>query len=518
MRLGAIFNKIYWKTKLTVQALKKRRKAKLSYGKLLKDEKKRSYIDVDWNCLIIDWRLDGNAVDYLGSQLENEEDMQPNSVVVKGYDCMTGYTIGFVQDKEQVEYIIPSYQNLNFFLNRLRIEKIYVNELFGYDDLYKMFYLLIKLKVKNDCQLIYFIHDSYCICPITPWGTKTVGHCTLRYDCMQCLEDEKCYENKEAQGSLYEWQGQWKIFLNKCDMIITFSQNLKDHVLRVYRELPVQVVTGQDENKLKNVNAHKKVEDVSGGVSICIPAYNNKKYVKRLLNSIQIQTYHDYEVIITDDSSDCEVEQLAAEYAVNMPIRYYRNRLPLGPTRNNNRAISLAVKKYVKIMHHDDWFARPDSLAQLVFLLEAHQDVDLAFSGAVGFGQGRSSYEHIKRDQAEALARDWRNLYFGNWIGAPSVTIFRNKGWLFDENLVWCVDYELYMRILSENSRFVYTELPLVYLGTSDAQLTKSCREDKKLMYDEQKYVYQKYKLYTNLRLWKNYMVKIIEYKLGSKE
>ena len=485
MRLGAISNKIYWKVKLTVQTRRKRRKSKLSYRKLLKDE--RLYIDVDWNCLIIDWRFDGNVVDYLGNQLKNEEDMQPNSVVVKNYERMTGYTIGFVQDKEQAEYIIPSYQDLKIFLGRLHIKKIYVNELFGYDDLYEIFYLLMELKVKKECQLICLIHDCYCICPIAPWGVKTVGgHCTLRCDCMQCLKDRKCYENTEVQSNLGEWQGQWRTFLSKCDTVIAFSQSIKDCVLEIYRGLHVQVVPRQNGNQLKKVNIYKKMEDGKEGVSICIPAYNNKEYVRRLLNSIQIQTYRDYEVVITDDSSGQEVEQVVAEYAVNMSIRYYRNGSPLGPTRNNNRAISLAEKKYVKIMHHDD-------------------------------GQGKSSYEHIRRDQAESLARDWRNLYFGNWIGAPSVTIFRNKGWLFDKNLVWRVDCELYMRILSENYQFEYTELPLIYLGTSDTQLTKSCREDNKLMYDEQKYIYRKYKMHTKFRFWKSYIAETVKYNLGSR-
>lgn len=38
-------------------------------------------------------------------------------------------------------------------------------------------------------------------------------------------------------------------------------------------------------------------------VSICIPAYNNGQAVRRLLSSVEKQTFKDYEVIITDDSA-----------------------------------------------------------------------------------------------------------------------------------------------------------------------------------------------------------------------
>ena len=39
-------------------------------------------------------------------------------------------------------------------------------------------------------------------------------------------------------------------------------------------------------------------------VSICIPTYNNAEEVERLLQSISVQEYKDYEVNISDDSTN----------------------------------------------------------------------------------------------------------------------------------------------------------------------------------------------------------------------
>jgi glycosyltransferase involved in cell wall biosynthesis len=39
-------------------------------------------------------------------------------------------------------------------------------------------------------------------------------------------------------------------------------------------------------------------------ISICIPAYKRIEFLQRLFDSIAIQTYKGYEVIITDDSPD----------------------------------------------------------------------------------------------------------------------------------------------------------------------------------------------------------------------
>ena len=45
-------------------------------------------------------------------------------------------------------------------------------------------------------------------------------------------------------------------------------------------------------------------------ISICIPAYQRTAFLKRLLDSIKIQTYSNYEVVITDDSPDFDVKEL----------------------------------------------------------------------------------------------------------------------------------------------------------------------------------------------------------------
>ena len=44
-------------------------------------------------------------------------------------------------------------------------------------------------------------------------------------------------------------------------------------------------------------------------VSICIPAYGNPVGICRLLESVRIQKYRDFEVIVTDDSPDDSVEK-----------------------------------------------------------------------------------------------------------------------------------------------------------------------------------------------------------------
>ena len=65
-------------------------------------------------------------------------------------------------------------------------------------------------------------------------------------------------------------------------------------------------------------------------ISICIPAYKRTHFLKRLLQSIELQTYKDFEVIISDDSDDDSVSQLLTAFEGKFPIQYFKNEKSLG--------------------------------------------------------------------------------------------------------------------------------------------------------------------------------------------
>ncbi|HOO79843.1 MAG TPA: glycosyltransferase family 2 protein [Lachnospiraceae bacterium] len=238
-------------------------------------------------------------------------------------------------------------------------------------------------------------------------------------------------------------------------------------------------------------------------VSICIPAYNNTVSLERLLQSISMQTYHDYEVIITDDSTNDEVKELVENYD-GLSILYEKNVKSLGPTANTNAAMKKANGELIKVMHHDDSFAHPLSLKNFVDMMDHHPKAVLAFSGTneqVYLKSGEidveKSYTRCISDLEMAqLNDDYRNLFLVNMIGAPSATIFRNQKELFDEYLKWLVDVDFYMHILSNSMNYEYSKETLVNIGISQTQVTRSCLDDQQLIFDENRYVFLKFKLY----------------------
>ncbi len=57
-------------------------------------------------------------------------------------------------------------------------------------------------------------------------------------------------------------------------------------------------------------------------VVIGIPCYNSEDKIKRLLDSIMIQKYKDFDAIITDDSDNNHIENMLNDYAI-LNILYY---------------------------------------------------------------------------------------------------------------------------------------------------------------------------------------------------
>jgi len=110
-------------------------------------------------------------------------------------------------------------------------------------------------------------------------------------------------------------------------------------------------------------------------VSICIPNFNNEKYLDACIRSALQQSYPNIEVILTDDSSSDGSLQVAMKYADS--IRILRNETNLGQPRNTNRCIDHSSGKYLVILHSDDQLL-PHFAERLVPILERHPEAGIA--------------------------------------------------------------------------------------------------------------------------------------------
>jgi glycosyltransferase involved in cell wall biosynthesis len=208
-------------------------------------------------------------------------------------------------------------------------------------------------------------------------------------------------------------------------------------------------------------------------ISICIPAYKRVDYLKRLLDSITIQTFRDFEVVITDDSNDASVSSLIENYRHTLPFRYQKNPVALGTPENWNESIRLAKGSWIKLMHDDDWFETPDALQQFAHVTS--EDHPFIFSAYYNRYEAQSDeLVRFSAFERRLLTENRFNIVAKNLVGPPSVTLYRKSALEYDKRMKWRVDIDFYIHYLANNT-FTYIDKPLVNIGISAEQVTQSC-------------------------------------------
>lgn len=258
-------------------------------------------------------------------------------------------------------------------------------------------------------------------------------------------------------------------------------------------------------------------------VSICIPAYRQVAFLRQTLQSVMDQRFTDYEVIITDDSPDDSVEALLSEFDFGGRLRYVRNAKQLGSPENWNAALRLASGDYLKILHHDDNFTDADALGDFVRLLDDHPDAGFAFCATliIDVATGHQRVHRATESQMQALRAMPEVLFAGNFVGAPSTTIYRRAFSLeYDIRMKWLVDLDFYIRILQSGAPFAFSARPLICTPTNAAhQVTEICRDSGQIELYEYSILFEKiaHKVAEEPEIWEQWYRLFEKYRIRSR-
>lgn len=151
-------------------------------------------------------------------------------------------------------------------------------------------------------------------------------------------------------------------------------------------------------------------------ISIGLPVYNGEKYLAQSLESILAQTFSDFHLIIRDNASTDNTEDICREYADrDNRITYVRAEHNRGAAHNYNEVFRLASGRYFKWAAHDDLLA-PDNLRQCYNYLETAPEVVLCYPRTVIIDrEGRElklyddEMDLMQEDPVARLAKFWFN-------------------------------------------------------------------------------------------------------------
>lgn len=190
-------------------------------------------------------------------------------------------------------------------------------------------------------------------------------------------------------------------------------------------------------------------------VSVVVPTYNHAKFLRAAIQSVLDQTFSDWEMVIVNNYSEDETEEVVASFADSrIHLVNFRNHGVIAASRNHG--IGLARGEFIAFLDSDDvWY--PEKLERCMDALAA--GADLVCHGEHWVKEGASPREvHYG---PENRGKYGSLLFDGNCI-STSATVVRKSalsavgGFSEEAEFVTAEDYELWLKLAKAGFRFAF--------------------------------------------------------------
>ena len=274
----------------------------------------------------------------------------------------------------------------------------------------------------------------------------------------------------------------------------------------------VETSSGNNDGRDASIECHPLV-------SVVIPTYNRANLVTEAIESVFQQTYTNIEIIVVDDGSTDNTEQVLQPYLPNV---HYIKQPNGGLASARNAGMRMAAGDYIAWLDADDLF-EPDKIRLQVSFMEAHPEVVAVSSDFSAFDKNgvieashiRSYYGAVARTQGEFAAlygsevayplvaatdlqekEKWvsakyyighiyEKLIWGNFVHPPTIMLRREvaaKARKLDTSLRDGTDYDYFIR-LSRLGLMAYIHMPLLKYRYVEGQMSSDANL-KKLLID----------------------------------
>lgn len=203
--------------------------------------------------------------------------------------------------------------------------------------------------------------------------------------------------------------------------------------------------------------------------SVIIPAYNRFEPLKKAIDSVRGQSLKDYELIIVDDGSDDDTPFIKEIYGPD--IKYIR-RENGGVSAARNTGIAASDSEWIALLDSDDiWF--PGKLESHLEYIRQHPEIKLHQTEEIWIRNGlRVNPGKRHRKAGGYIFRESLKLCL---ISPSAVAIHRSlfeQHGVFDENLMACEDYDLWLRLTPFEETGLIPENLVVRHGGHESQLS----------------------------------------------
>lgn len=206
-------------------------------------------------------------------------------------------------------------------------------------------------------------------------------------------------------------------------------------------------------------------------VSVVIPTYNAAHYLVEAVDSVLRQSFQDFEILVMDDGSTDDTEEVARRY--HSKVRYFSQQNS-GVAIARNHGIERALGRYVAFLDADDIWA-PHKLEIQLAAMADHKDYRICYSA---FTITTADLTPISVNRSRRQAHALEDLLLrGNVIATPTTVmgeraLFRASGG-FDPALSQCADWDMWVRLAAQTD-FLYIDEPLACYRRHGANMSRN--------------------------------------------
>ena len=200
----------------------------------------------------------------------------------------------------------------------------------------------------------------------------------------------------------------------------------------------------------------------SNSISVIIPAYNAEKTILRALKSIENQTLLPNEVIVVDDCSSDQTNEIIRNHMKQsrLVIRHEIQSMNSGAASARNVGWNLSSEKYVAFLDADDiWHPK-----KLEIQFNAMENSDgCVMSCHYRHVTDSEDWTEVQSDLSHQRFFTFRDFLIRNRCATPSVMVKRNITSRFHPGKRYAEDYLLWLQISAVYGPVLFIDLPLVH-------------------------------------------------------
>lgn len=223
-------------------------------------------------------------------------------------------------------------------------------------------------------------------------------------------------------------------------------------------------------------------------VSVIIPTHNRAHIIKRAILSVLNQTYTNLELIVVDDASTDETDEVINTIN-DSRLNYIKLEKNRGANHARNVGLENAAGEYIAFQDSDDEWLNLKLEKQIDVMLKQGEQIGIVYTGFLRVEKNHARYFPSKRTQKSGKIVE--QLLNGNFVTTQSVVIRREclaETGGFDEQLGRLQDWDLFIRLAEKFEFYCIDEPLLIAYHSMDSISAKS-----ELLYEALLFLYRKH-------------------------